>query len=176
MNTCTENYKTCGHCKVCFDGPPGYEARPYCDKVGLFRMLTGNDSCPNAPWPEEQPDKPWPEVRPKEPDPHAREVDKLRDPLADEDQPCHWMQGQCMFCSAVNKARRVLGFRAELNKDRFLTDLDAQIAFLNEAWLISVDKETMLERDKIENWTDHMKSAYYDWLFTPTKKEVYDRR
>ena len=58
------------------------------------------------------------------------------------------------------------------NCDRFADELDAQIAFLNEVWLISVTKESMLERDKFENWTDEMKSRYAAWLFAPaTEKE-----
>lgn len=50
------------------------------------------------------------------------------------------------------------------NCDRFVDELDAQLAFLNEVWLISVDRETMLERDKFENWSDEMKTRYGRWL------------
>lgn len=50
------------------------------------------------------------------------------------------------------------------NCDRFNDALDAQIEFLNEVWLISVDRESMLERDKFENWTPEMKSRYAEWL------------
>ena len=51
-----------------------------------------------------------------------------------------------------------------LNCDRFNDALDAQIAFLNEVWLISVDRGSMLERDKFENWTPDMKTRYAGWL------------
>ena len=58
------------------------------------------------------------------------------------------------------------------NCDRFTDETDAQIAFLNEVWLISVTKETALERDKFENWTDEMRSRYAKWLLdTATEKE-----
>ena len=55
------------------------------------------------------------------------------------------------------------------NCDRFATETDAQIAFLNEAWLIGISN---LERDPFDGWTNEMKSAYSKWLFAPaTKKE-----
>lgn len=57
------------------------------------------------------------------------------------------------------------------NCDRFANELDAQIAFLNEVWLISVDKDTMLEWDKFENWTELMKSSYAKWLLAEVKGE-----
>lgn len=53
------------------------------------------------------------------------------------------------------------------NCDRFSDELDAQLAFLNEVWLISVDRETMLARDKYENWSDEMRTMYGKWLFAP---------
>ena len=49
MGNCDLDYRTCGHCKVCFDGPVGFEVRPFCDKAGFWQMLFGNDWCPNAP-------------------------------------------------------------------------------------------------------------------------------
>lgn len=55
----------------------------------------------------------------------------------------------------------------KMNCNRFESELDAQLAFLNEEWLISVDKDTMLERDKFENWTDEMRLRYGRWLFKP---------
>lgn len=61
------------------------------------------------------------------------------------------------------------------NCDRFSSGDAAQIAFLNEVWLISVTKETMLERDKFENWTDERKTLYAKWLFAPAKKEGGDK-
>jgi hypothetical protein len=55
------------------------------------------------------------------------------------------------------------------NCDRFATETDAQIAFLNEVWLIGVSK---LDRDPFDGWTNEMKSAYSKWLFAPaTEKE-----
>ena len=57
------------------------------------------------------------------------------------------------------------------NCDRFADELDAQIAFLNEVWLISVTKGSMLERDKFENWTDLMKARYAGWLFAPAAEQ-----
>ena len=53
------------------------------------------------------------------------------------------------------------------NCDKYETEQDAQIAFLNDVWYISVTKDTMLERDKFENWTDEMRSAYARWLMAP---------
>lgn len=53
------------------------------------------------------------------------------------------------------------------NCDRFADETDAQIAFLNEAWLISVDRKTMLVRDKYENWSDEMRAKYGRWLLAP---------
>jgi hypothetical protein len=68
--------------------------------------------------------------------------------------------------SAVEKARRVLSTPAR-NCDRFADETDAQIAFLNEVWLISVDRKTMLVRDKYENWSDEMRAKYGRWLLSP---------
>jgi len=55
------------------------------------------------------------------------------------------------------------------NCDRFVDELDAQLAFLNEKWLISVDRESMLERDKLENWTDEMRLRFARWLLDPVE-------
>jgi len=55
------------------------------------------------------------------------------------------------------------------NCDRFVDELDTQLAFLNEEWLISVDRESMLENDKFENWTDEMRSVYARWLMAAMK-------
>jgi len=57
------------------------------------------------------------------------------------------------------------------NCDRFADDTDAQIAFLNEVWLISVDRETMLARDKYENWSDEMRTRYGKWLLAPAAEK-----
>jgi hypothetical protein len=57
------------------------------------------------------------------------------------------------------------------NCDRFADELDAQLAFLNEVWLIFVTKDTMLEKDKFENWTEEMKSIYAKWLFAEAEEE-----
>lgn len=69
-------------------------------------------------------------------------------------------------CETQKMAMRALA-RPIRNCDRFLDELDAQLAFLNEVWLISVDRETMLERDKFENWTNEMRSRYARWLMAP---------
>lgn len=58
------------------------------------------------------------------------------------------------------------------NCDRFADELDAQLAFLNEVWLISVSKETMLEHDKFEEWTEEMKTRYGRWLMETTKENA----
>ena len=55
------------------------------------------------------------------------------------------------------------------NCDRFADELDAQLAFLNDVWLISVDKNTMIEKDKFENWTEQMKTRYGRWLLAPAE-------
>lgn len=55
------------------------------------------------------------------------------------------------------------------NCDRFATETDAQIAFLNEVWLIGVSN---LDRDPFDGWTNEMKSSYSKWLLAPaTEKE-----
>lgn len=69
-------------------------------------------------------------------------------------------------CETCRMARMALA-RPIRNCDRFGDELDAQLAFLNEEWLISVDRETMLERDKFENWTNEMRSRYARWLMAP---------
>ena len=58
------------------------------------------------------------------------------------------------------------------NCDRFVDELDAQLAFLNEVWLISVSKDDMLERDKFEEWTEEMKTRYGRWLMETAKEEA----
>lgn len=57
------------------------------------------------------------------------------------------------------------------NCDRFGDELDAQLAFLNEVWLIDVDRKTILVRDKFENWTCYMRSCYATWLMAPAVKK-----
>lgn len=66
----------------------------------------------------------------------------------------------------TTKARAALAAPAR-NCDRFADETDAQIAFLNEVWLISVDRETMLALDKYENWSDGMRTRYGRWLLAP---------
>lgn len=70
------------------------------------------------------------------------------------------------LCEAKTAIQEALSAPAR-NCDRFADELDAQLAFLNEVWLISVDRETMLERDKYENWTDEMRKRYGKWLLAP---------
>lgn len=53
------------------------------------------------------------------------------------------------------------------NCDRFADELDTQLAFLNEVWLISIDRETMTEQDEYDNWTDEMRKRYGIWLLAP---------
>jgi hypothetical protein len=64
-------------------------------------------------------------------------------------------------CAALSEPPR--------NCDRFDDELDAQLAFLNEVGRIFVTKDTMLERDKFENWTEKMKSGYAKWLYAEAK-------
>lgn len=75
-----------------------------------------------------------------------------------------WYRG--LLKKAIEKPSR--------NCDRFADELDAQLAFLNEVWLISVDHDTMLERDKYENWTDEMKARYGRWLLAPASEKKGD--
>lgn len=70
------------------------------------------------------------------------------------------------FASFMPTVRKALSAHAR-NCDRFADELDAQLAFLNEVWLISVGREEMLERDKYENWTDEMRTRYSRWLLAP---------
>ena len=69
----------------------------------------------------------------------------------------------------LDAIRAALAARAR-NCDRFQTELDAQLAFLNDVWLISVEKEPMQKPDKFENWTEQMKTCYGRWLLAPAKK------
>ena len=70
----------------------------------------------------------------------------------------HWQYGQLFdVCDAALA-------EPPRNCDRYADELDAQLAFLNEVWLISVDKDSMLERDRFENWTEQMKTRYGRWL------------
>lgn len=48
------------------------------------------------------------------------------------------------------------------NCDRFSDETEAQVAFLNEVWLISV---TDLKHDPFDEWTPEMKARYAKWLF-----------
>ena len=57
------------------------------------------------------------------------------------------------------------------NCDRFADELDAQLAFLYEVWLISIDRETMTEQDAYENWTDEMRARYGRWLLAPATEQ-----
>lgn len=85
---------------------------------------------------------------------------------------CSW-RGLCRAKTTINAALSA----PPRNCDRFADELDAQLAFLNEVWLISVDRETMLERDKYENWTDAMRTRYGRWLLAPvTEKGDTDGR
>ena len=74
--------------------------------------------------------------------------------------------GGCEIRRALENAKAALS-KPSRNCDRFADELDAQLAFLNEVWLISVDRETMLERDKYENWSDEMRTRYGRWLLAP---------
>lgn len=60
MQTCTEDWRTCGHCR-CSSYDPAM-LYPACDKRGFWARLLGLDMCPNAPMPEdyhpEQKEKP----------------------------------------------------------------------------------------------------------------------
>ena len=47
------------------------------------------------------------------------------------------------------------------NCDRFSDETEAQVAFLNEVWLISV---TNLKDDPFDEWTPEMKARYAKWL------------
>ena len=47
------------------------------------------------------------------------------------------------------------------NCDRFSDETEAQVAFLNEVWLISV---TDLKDDPFDEWTPEMKARYAKWL------------
>lgn len=61
------------------------------------------------------------------------------------------------------------------NCDRFADELDAQLAFLNEVWLISIDRETMTKQDTYEKWTDEMRTRYGRWLLAPATEQKGDQ-
>lgn len=60
------------------------------------------------------------------------------------------------------------------NCDMFSDETEAQLKFLNDVWLVSSDKESMLERHRIENWTEEMLLRYARWLLAPVKKGEND--
>lgn len=82
--------------------------------------------------------------------------------MADMDATFDPFEVECL-CAAHSAPAR--------NCDRFADETDAQLAFLNEVWLISVDRESMLERDRYENWTDEMRARYGQWLLAPAAQE-----
>lgn len=49
MKPCREDWRTCGHCIVLF----APDTRPGCTKAGIWDKLFGNDTCPNAPMPDQ---------------------------------------------------------------------------------------------------------------------------
>ena len=81
-------------------------------------------------------------------------------------------EGECYYDALRDIREKVSAAIAApaRNCDRFQTELDTQLAFLNDEWLISVEKNTMMERDKFENWTEQMKTRYGRWLLAPAKK------
>ena len=58
------------------------------------------------------------------------------------------------------------------NVERFSTEEEAQVAFLNEEQLISCDST---KDDPFDEWTDEMKCKYSKWLFE-TPEETRSRR
>ena len=67
---------------------------------------------------------------------------------------------------------RIEGFlKAKLrNVERFSTEEEAQVAFLNEEQLISCDST---KDDPFDEWTDEMKRMYSKWLFeTPEETRM----
>lgn len=57
------------------------------------------------------------------------------------------------------------------NCDRFHTENDTMIAFLNEVWLISVDT---LDNDPFDEWTPQMKARYARWLLEKKENVHHD--
>ena len=55
------------------------------------------------------------------------------------------------------------------NCHRFNNSEEAQIAFLNERWLTSVDD---LKETPFDDWTEEMKSCYAKWLMSPVDPKV----
>lgn len=110
----------------------------------------------------------------------VNERERLRDIVRRLEDEYEQMEGRDTVCN-TDRTRRIEALFREArealdalptsprNCDRFGDELDAQLAFLNEEWLISVDKDSMLEKDKFENWTDEMRSAYAKWLMTKTE-------
>ena len=98
------------------------------------------------------------------------QIDKaLKDILKDVD--CAKVNKQCdidyFLISSIEKCAKAALSSPPRNCDVGAEETDAQIAFLNEVWLISVTKETALERDRFDNWTDEMRSRYAKWLLAP---------
>jgi hypothetical protein len=55
------------------------------------------------------------------------------------------------------------------NCDVYRDETDAQLKFLNDVWLVSADRESVLDRHKLENWTEEMLMSYARWLFFSSK-------
>ena len=78
----------------------------------------------------------------------------------------------CDLKDAIEKCRAALA-KPLRNYDRFATEKDAQIAFLNEVWLIGVCN---LDRDPFDGWTNEMKSAYSKWIFANATENEGDAK
>lgn len=68
--------------------------------------------------------------------------------------------------NVVKKAKEALDTPVR-NCDRFTSEDKAQVAFLNEVWLISVKD---LSQDPFDGWTEQMKERYAKWLMEPAKE------
>lgn len=58
------------------------------------------------------------------------------------------------------------------NCDRFVDELDAQIAFLNKVGQLSLSRETITGTEMFENWTERMKERYGRWLMETAKENA----
>jgi len=76
---------------------------------------------------------------------------------------------------AIDNARAALA-KPVRNCDRFATETDAQIAFLDEERQIGVGNLGHYPLDRWENWTNEMKSAYSKWLFANATEKEGDSR
>ena len=111
---------------------------------------------------------------------HKRErgnTAKLREALIEIERKVNSLDENCAVDPVeIRDIARAALAEPPRNCDRFADELDAQLAFLNEVWLISINRETMTEQDAYEKWTDEMRTGYGRWLLAPATAQEGDAK